>query len=171
MRPSPLQLQHVIYTKVSVLPYSSEKDTPMRAASFNFDGVNIFATVGIARKQGQEKDPRDFLVNLEIVIDNKKGKPAPYGIDIGVIGLFNVLPSLPKEKREDLLTVNGASILYGAIREMVLGLTSRFGAGGLTLPGMNFEDEAPSIRAAKAVMQASAAQETKTSKPAKKTRR
>lgn len=151
MRPSPLQLRHVIYTKVSVLPnttgkHAKGKDIPKRAVGFDFEGVGIRATVGTARREGQDEDPRDFLVNLEVVIDNKEGKPTPYGIDVGVVGVFNVLPSLAKEKRHDLVTVNGASILYGVIREIVLLLTSRFSAGALTLPGMNFEDSASTSR-------------------------
>lgn len=161
MRPSPIQLQHVIYEKVSIRPQEGTKDVPTRAAGFNFEGVNIRAKVGIALKKGQEDDPRDFLVSLEITIDNKEGKLSPYCVDVGVVGVFNVLPSLPKEKREDLLTVNGASILYGAIREMVLSLTSRFASGSLTLPGMNFEDDAPSNRAAKATAQSSSSESKK----------
>jgi hypothetical protein len=144
MRPSPIQLKHVIYTKVSVTPRAAETEASGQAVGFAFDGVGIRAKVGMARKGGQEKDPRDFLVNLEIEIDNKEGKAAPYDIGVGVVGVFDVLPSLPKEKREDLVAVNGASILYGIIREVVLSLTSRFAGGALTLPGMNFEDDAPS---------------------------
>ena len=143
MRPSPIQLRHVIYTKVAVAPTVSERDSPSAAIGFNFDGVNIHAKVGVASKPGQQENPRDFLIDLEITIDNAEGKAAPYNVDIGVIGVFNVLPGLPKEKRENLVTVNGASILYGAIREIVLSLTSRFASGALTLPGMNFEDAAP----------------------------
>ena len=141
MRPSPLQLRHVLYKKVSVIPHSPiDSETPVRAVGFEFDGINIQAKIGIGQKVGQEDDPRDFIVNLEIKIDGKEGKPAPYLIDIGVVGVFNVLPSLQKEKRKDLVTVNGASILYGVIREIVLSLTSRFAIGPMTLPGMNFED-------------------------------
>lgn len=144
MRPSPLQLQRVIYTKVSVAPNSELGDAPPRAIAFDFEGVNIKAKLGTAIKKGQEEDPRDFMVSLDILIDNKEGKPTPYSVDVGVIGLFNLLPSLDKNRREGLLTVNGASILYGAIREMVTSITSRFAPGSLTLPGMNFEDHAPS---------------------------
>ncbi len=140
MRPSPIQLRHVIYTKVAVAPSVSEKNSVGKTIGFDFNGVNIRAKVGVAGKPGQEDDPRDFLIDLEITIDNAEGKTAPYNVDIGVIGVFNVLPGLPKEKRESLVTVNGASILYGAIREIVLSLTSRFASGVLTLPGMNFED-------------------------------
>lgn len=145
MRPSPLQLQRVLYRKVSVLPTPTpEGETAVKAAGFDFDQVSIRSAIGSGARAGQEEDPKDFLVNLEIGIDNKDGKPAPYCIDIEVAGVFHVLPSLPKEKRLDLVTVNGASILYGVIREIVSLLTSRFASGTLTLPGMNFEDSLPS---------------------------
>lgn len=148
MRPSPLQLQRVIFNRVSILPHAAQ-ERAISAAGFDFDGVGIRSDIGVGQKQGQADDPRDFLVKLQVTIDNKEGKVAPYTIDVEVLGLFNVSGSLPKERREDLLTVNGASILYGAIREMVLSLTSRFAAGGLTLPGVNFEDDAPSVRGTK----------------------
>jgi len=173
MRPSPLQLQHVIYEKVSVLPHSGGrhskgKSAPQQAVRFDFEGVGIRANVGTAGREGQQEDPRDFLVNLEIIVDNKEGKPAPYDIDVGVVGVFNVLPSLPKERREDLVTVNGASILYGVIRELVLLLTSRFSAAPLTLPGMNFEDSAPSAQTQRSVKETPPSQMGRTSKIARK---
>lgn len=142
MRPSPIQLLHVIYRRVNVTECGHASS--QTAIGFDFQGVNIKAKLGSALKKGQEADPEDFLVDLEIAIDNEAGKPTPYGIDVSVLGVFKVLPSLTKDRREDLVTVNGASILYGAIRELILGITSRFQAGPLTLPGMNFEDHAPS---------------------------
>lgn len=144
MRPSPIQLRHVIYERVMVRPHAGEHAPDVRSVEFDFQGVNIRAVIGAGLKQGQESDPRDFIIRLAVVIDNKEGKKAPYDIDIGIAGMFNVLPSLPIERREDLVTVNGASILYGVIREIVLSLTSRFSKGSITLPGMNFEDNAPS---------------------------
>ncbi len=148
--------------------HSKGKTVPQQAVGFDFEGVGIRANIGTARREGQQEDPRDFLVNLEIVVDNKEGKPAPYNIDVGVVGVFNVLPSLPKERREDLVTVNGASILYGVIREVVLLLTSRFSAGALTLPGMNFEDSAPSTRAQRSGKEAPLSSMRRTSKVARK---
>lgn len=143
MRPSPIQLLHVIYRRIAVM--ESRPNKKATVIGFDFQGVRLKAKVGSALKKGQEADPRDFVVDLELAIDNKDGKPTPYDLDIAVVGVFNVLPSLPIERREDLVTVNGASILYGAIRELVLGLTSRFSSGPMTLPGMNFEDHAPSL--------------------------
>jgi len=144
MRPSPIQLKHAIYEKVLVCPHAGVPLAQAKGREFDFEGVNVRTSVKTALKQGQKDDPRDFLIRLNIGIDNKTGKKAPYDIDVGVVGVFNVLPSLPIERREDLVTVNGASILYGVIREIVLSLTSRFASGPLTLPGMNFEDSAPS---------------------------
>lgn len=144
MRPSPIQLMHVVYTRVNVS--ASGLDISESVIGFDFQGVRIKANVRCGLKEGQEADPRDFLVTLGIVLENKEGKPTPYNIDVSLLGVFKVLPSLAPEKREDLVTVNGASILYGAIRETVLSLTSRFKPGPLTLPGMNFEDHAPSVR-------------------------
>jgi len=144
MRPSPIQLQHVLYEKVLVQPHGGEQAPAVKGIALDFNGVNIRSVIRTGLKAGQQEDPRDFLIRLSVTIDNKEGKKIPYDLDIGVLGVFNVLPSLPIERREDLVTVNGASILYGVIREMVLSLTSRFSPGALTLPGMNFEDNAPS---------------------------
>jgi len=131
---------HLVYKKIAVAENADLSKRDVSGLGFDFEGVQIKANLGTAIKSGQERDPRDFLVDLEIAIDNKEGKPTPYMVDVAVLGIFKVLPSLPSEKRRDLLTVNGASILYGVVREMVVSLTSRFAAGPLTLPGMNFQD-------------------------------
>ena len=161
MRPSPIQLKHVVYSKVLVEPFIVDgKEQEQPAVDFDFQGVNVRSKIGCGKKAGEEVDPRDFFVELEIEIDNKLGKQAPYSVAISVLGLFNVLPSLAAEKREDLIVVNGASILYGVIREMTLSLTSRFAAGPFTLPGMNFEEDAPSKVREKAAKEALAAAST-----------
>lgn len=41
---------------------------------------------------------------------------------------------------EDLAAVNGTSLLWSAVREQVLSLTSRMPAGPVMLPTMNFYD-------------------------------
>jgi preprotein translocase subunit SecB len=145
MRPSPIQLIHTVYRRIAV---SEVADSDIQSAlGFDFQGVRIKAKLGGGPKKGQEQDPKDFLITLALTIENSEGKRTPYNVDVSVMGVFKVLPSLPKERREDLVTVNGASILYGAVREMVINLTSRFPAGALILPGMNFQDHAPSLLA------------------------
>ena len=150
MRPSPIQIKQVVYSKIIVEPNDAYESTPTSALNFDFLGVNLKSRIGHGLAKGQEADPKDFFIELEIGIDNKQGKATPYRIEIAVLGLFTVLPSLVIEKREDLVVINGASILYGIIREMTLSLTSRFASGPLTLPGINFEDHMPSQKKPKA---------------------
>jgi preprotein translocase subunit SecB len=44
------------------------------------------------------------------------------------------------EERRVRALVNGASLLYGAVREMVSTITSRSAHGPLLLPSLNFQD-------------------------------
>lgn len=49
-------------------------------------------------------------------------------------GIFDVHPEFPAEKTEEMVRMNGGAILYGAIREMVLNLSSRSKHGPFELP-------------------------------------
>ncbi len=46
----------------------------------------------------------------------------------------------------DLIVVNGASMIYGSIREMISNVTSRSMAGPLLLPSLSFIDSKPSLQ-------------------------
>src|SRR5438094_322689 len=121
MRLSPLQLQKLVFTHIKVEAAKAfEKITPKDdATNFDFQGVTLTTNLACGHAQGQEKNPRDFLVKLGIILNNKQGKPAPYLIDIEAAGYLNVLEVIPKDDRSDIALVNGASLLYGAIRELV----------------------------------------------------
>jgi preprotein translocase subunit SecB len=49
-------------------------------------------------------------------------------------GIFKVAKDFPKEKISDLVNMNGGAILYGAIREIVMTLSSRSRYGPFELP-------------------------------------
>lgn len=66
-----------------------------------------------------------FGVVLGVAIDNVDGKVAPYKIDVLAVGLVEIAEIVEKDKRADLATVSGANLIYGAIRELVMTLTSR----------------------------------------------
>jgi preprotein translocase subunit SecB len=87
-----------------------------------------------------EKDRRAFAVRLLVTINNKEGKPSPYLVDVGVMGFFTLLGEIPNDERESIAKVNGASLLYGVVRELLYSLTARFPAGPAILPSMNFFD-------------------------------
>ena len=55
-----------------------------------------------------------------------------------MLGLFLVLNEYPQEKIERLVKVNGPSMLYGALREIVKAVTLRGPYGGIVLPSPSF---------------------------------
>ena len=70
--------------------------------------------------------------------------PAPYHGSAEIVGIFTVDPAWSANKSEELARVNGASLLYGAVRETVLTLTSRATHGEFLLPTLSFiESKAP----------------------------
>lgn len=143
MTPSPLQLKGYFFTKVSIEPSKSFDDSEssdVSALDFNFNGVNISTEIGIAVANNQIDDPRDFLVRFNLSIPNLDGTKCPYTIYVGIVGTFTISNKIEKQKRDNIVTVNGASILYGCIREIVSTITSRCIHGLLILPTANFTD-------------------------------
>ncbi|WP_235566327.1 protein-export chaperone SecB [Methylibium sp. Root1272] len=63
----------------------------------------------------------------------------PYRLEIQLIGIFDG-KDLPVERRKPLVAVNGASMLYGIAREMLLGLTFRSVGGPVMLPTVEFSE-------------------------------
>ena len=139
MRPSKLQLQELFYLAIKVVarPNTSE-DT--EGAPFDFNGVNIAEGVELSVLDENKEDPKLFAVKLRIVIENKEGKVAPYDVDIEAAGIFSVIPSMPLAERDEFVTINGCSVIYSAIRDQLLTLTSRSARGTLVLPTVTFLD-------------------------------
>lgn len=129
------------YLGILVLPQSSNEDgNNVSAVDFNFDGVMIGES--IKTQVFTEPDGRQtYGVNLRITIDNEKGKTAPYKVDIEISGNFAIIKKIEEEKREEMAIVNGCAILYSAIREQIMALTSRCLNGTLILPTVNFYDK------------------------------
>jgi preprotein translocase subunit SecB len=63
----------------------------------------------------------------EVSVTHFKGK-------VEAEGVFKVSEDFPEEKVSDLVNMNGGAILYGAIREIVMTLSSRSRYGPLELP-------------------------------------
>lgn len=63
-----------------------------------------------------------------------EAQPVRYQGHLSVQGSFEVHPEFAEEKRLDLVRMNGGSLLLGAIREMVLTITSRSARGPFELP-------------------------------------
>lgn len=105
-----------------------------------WDGVNFAIETGVGTREDQVENPVDFIISLRLTVRNDDGKECPYLFDLEAVALIQLAQSVPAEKREELAEVNGLAITYGAMREMLVGLTSRMEYGALVLPGVNFQD-------------------------------
>lgn len=150
MKPSPVQLLQLTFKRVCVeidqAHAPAEPPNPMTTV-FIFDGVSITTEIGLAEvDMAHERGPM-YLVSLQLLIDNQASadepdrKFSPYRIDIEAAGII-LLPKGAEKlgSPHDLVTVNGAALLWSAIREQLLTLTSRMPAGSVMLPTVHFHD-------------------------------
>ena len=150
MMPSPIQLLQLIFKRIAVEidPRHAPPEAPNPMTTvFVFDGVSITTEVGLGEVDiAHERGPM-YMVSLRVLVDNQPSddepnrKFSPYLIDIEAAGVV-LLPNgaeklgLPR----DLVTVNGAALLWSSIREQLLTLTSRMPVGPVMLPTVHFHD-------------------------------
>jgi preprotein translocase subunit SecB len=135
---SPLQLKEHRFTQFSVEAIA----TGLPGA-----GTQVTTQYSVGRT---DTDKHQWRVILKAAYGpSEQQKDCPYQGQTEMIGWFTVSDQWPEERAEELVSVNGASILYGAIREMLLTVTARSSHGPFMLPTMSFasavktEPEAP----------------------------
>lgn len=144
MQLSPLQLIEYAFDGVSVMPVEGYEADPAFAPGLVFfpGKLAMSADTGLALLDEQEKYS-DFGVKLTLRIGPKEGAQAPYNIQVSVRGTVRMHLTQAQgqaEERRVRALVNGASLLYGAVREMVSTITSRSAHGPLLLPSLSFQD-------------------------------
>ena len=139
MRPSALQLRQLVYDKLSVESFQTPEGGLLPAQEFDFNGVNL--AVSVNHNKAPTDRGTDHMLSMKLRLENQVGKAAPYLVDISAIALFDVL-LVPDgmSSEDDFVKVNGASIVYSSIRDMLLTITSRSLCGPLLLPSANFQD-------------------------------
>ncbi|MCW5238067.1 hypothetical protein [Verminephrobacter eiseniae] len=150
MKPSPVQLVQLMFkhVKVELDPAHLPEEIPNPLTSvFTFDGVSLQSEVGIGEADPNHERGTMFFVELRVAVDNVPNpdtadqKYAPYKIDVVIEGVV-LIPRGTEQlgDPEDLAAVNGASMLWSAVREQVLTITSRMRAGPVVLPSVHFHD-------------------------------
>lgn len=144
MQLSPLQLLEYTFDGVSVIPVDGYEPDPAFAPSLVFfpGKLAMSADTGLALLDEQEKYT-DFGVKLNLRVGPKEAAQAPYNIQVSVRGTVRMHLTQAQgqaEERRVRALVNGASLLYGAVREMVSTITSRSAHGPLLLPSLSFQD-------------------------------
>lgn len=137
MKPSPVRLEHYHLTALSIT--AVEDYTP----SFD-DGLyprftDAEFSIGVRLGETDGDADRKFLVHLDLNAKPKENSTFPYQFAIGADAIvsFHGTDSDSATMR-DLVLVNGASLLFGALREVLLSLTSRFPNGPVMLPSADF---------------------------------
>lgn len=144
MQLSPLQLLEYTFDGVSVTPVDGYEADPAFAPGLVFfpGKLAMSADTGFALLNEQEKYS-DFGVKLTLRVGPKEGAQAPYNVQISVRGTVRMHLTQAQgqaEERRVRALVNGVSLLYGTVREMVSTITCRSVHGPLLLPSLNFQD-------------------------------
>lgn len=157
MKPSPVQLLQSNVDKISV-EVNNEFEPDVRGAAFS-EGITLQvkehfeAVPDFWDEQGAPPKPgirdRTFMVTLGIRTDPKEKKSAPYSFEILATGIVACMPEKVNALEPDEAAKQyGLSMIYGAMREQLLMITSRMVHGPRLLPTVSFM-ESPRAEAAK----------------------
>ena len=149
MRTAPIQLSQIAFRRVSVeldaARIPDDGSTP-KDVSFDLDRVNIATEVSHFPAEEPGTPGTHLFLTLRVVIDNQPSDEtdqrfSPYLVDIEAGAVVRALPGAEVlGDIQDLIVVNGTSLLWSAIREQVCSLTARMPAGQVMLPTVNFHD-------------------------------
>lgn len=133
MEQSPLQLESYAFDKIELIAQEN-------ANHQHHNQVGGEASYGAA-----QDDPRNWHVILQIDLKASEGETPLYLGQLITEGVFRVHPNWPEDKIEALVTSNAPALLYGAIREMVVNLTSRSKNGPINLKTVRFSPSTTSL--------------------------
>lgn len=169
MQLSPLQLLEFAFEEVSVkavLGFEGKRHEPGFVTAPG--DLRMRAETGIALIAEHAKYS-DFGLKLLLSVEPKDQSSAPYEATVGVKGTFRMHQMVDMkdgDERRKRALVNGVSILYGLVRDMVCTVTSRSRHGQMLLPTLNFaslaEHSPESIEAAPASQPAIKRRKTRT---------
>ncbi len=131
---SPLQLEHYFFQRMHCVA----------EPSITIEDIEAWHAADLSRfelrvEAGNNPDlERQWQVQVDLRSNPDFPEPAPYDLHFTAIGLFCVDESFDHDDLERLIRVNGASVLYSAMRELVALFTSRAPWGAVKLPTVNF---------------------------------
>jgi len=134
MKPSPLQLESYVFTRIHMDACEDPK------CLTNEDAGQFL--VNTQCQQHNEERSR-WMVTIKVSIHQKDGAQCPpYLFDIEVVGFFQVAEEYPAEKNAPMVRANAPAVLFGAVREMIANITARGPYPKFDLPTVTFIDEA-----------------------------
>ena len=154
MKPSPIQLTEyfLIDLRLSANPkFDAKQDIPI---SFDNFEINVEASPS-------PKGKRDWQISMKLNHQPPAEANVPYRFSAEIVGFFFIHPEFPEDRIDRLVKTNGASMLFGALREIIRDTTARGPYLALFLPSTSFYEpetkaEAGAITVAESVPSASA---------------
>lgn len=84
------------------------------------------------------QNPKDVYLRMIVKQDVSADSNLPYSWSVEILGTFNVLVEGSDEDLARLVTVNGNSMLYGILREVIRSLTAQGPYKAEMLPSVSF---------------------------------
>jgi len=131
---SPLQLEHYFFERMHCIA----------AHGIDLDDVRAWHEAGNSRFElrvelaTNPESNNHWQVTLDFTTSEDYPDPSPYELRFTAVGFFVVDENFEHDDVERLIRVNGSSVLYSAMRELVALFTSRAPWGAVTLPTVNF---------------------------------
>lgn len=120
------------------LNYSINPDfDPEKNLSFEFSDIDT----DYDKHPLNEDSKKEWQIELKVEFLPPVERNIPYSFSASIIGFFSVGPNIPEEQVEKFAEINGASILYSTLREIIYTLTSKGPFRALLLPTLCFQDE------------------------------
>jgi preprotein translocase subunit SecB len=166
MKASPIQLTDYFVTdlRLSANPkFDAKQEVPI-----SFDNFEITIETSHA-----PKSKRDWQICLKLNHQPPAEANVPYRFTAEIVGFLFVHPEFPEDRIERLVKTNGASMLFGALREIIRDSTARGPHSALFLPSTSFyepETKASSVSSkAPPAVQTSPAKTATSKHPSRKT--
>jgi preprotein translocase subunit SecB len=128
-----MQLKHYFFTIVNV-----EANVSFASSENDESGIDIQKKVSFS---GNNENKKLIHIALEIKIVPQMGKQIPYNVNLTAIGIFEVTTEGATPDKENLVLMQGATILYNASREFLLGVMYRGPWSPILLPITLFSTE------------------------------
>lgn len=130
---TPLQLEDSFLTVMEVRA-NPEFRSPEEGGSVFRPAIE--PQVQMARLKSEERRYQ-LTLTVESAPDSEKSEQ-PYNLHFQIVGQLVVDQAFEHEELDRLIAVNGASMLYSSLREVVLMMTGRCAWGPVQLPTVNF---------------------------------
>jgi hypothetical protein len=148
MKPSPLSLERLEFSKVSITAnpnFTPESANVFTQLVFDFKGINISRRARLKYAKEEANDPKHFycMFGIKIAFEDQPERVLPYEIDVEVSAFVTYLgDALQGADRFRAVRFTSYQMLYGSVREMVSTITARSRYGLLQLPSADFRQAA-----------------------------